>query len=194
MPSARLAAREAGVAERCCSSRAIERPEPVDTHAPIERTSSSTANEDCRRMSGLLLLAVRVEHVLEAHPLLVEIQVHISRAAVAILAHEQLGGALDATSGVIHPLAKEREHHVGALLHGAASAEVVHSGTEILTRPEMRQGRRHQDGGARIERETLERTDRGALLLLGVAQAWQQRIQAVDDYELDGAKRGELVG
>src|SRR6187551_3087239 len=130
MPSRRLTSNEPGSARCISSRRAMERepPDAPDAQAPSESANRIVANEAYGRMR-CLLLAVGVEHVLEAHPLLVEVQVHITRTAVSVLPDQQLGRPFDATGAVVHPFPEQREHHVGPLLHRAARPEVVEHGT-----------------------------------------------------------------
>src|SRR5215212_1608942 len=119
MPRSRFTTKERG-APRCASSRrAMERPDEPEAHAPSERANRMVANEAYGRMRRLLL-PVGVEHVLETHPLLIEVQVHITRTAVSVLPHQQLGGTFDPACGVVHAFPEQRQHHVGPLLHGAS--------------------------------------------------------------------------
>src|SRR5205814_9482426 len=72
-------------------------------------------------------LTIRIQHVLEPHPLRVEIQIHVPGAAVAVLADEQFGGALDLAAPVVHVFAEEGQYDVRVVLHGAQRAEIVES-------------------------------------------------------------------
>src|SRR5438309_9545253 len=110
MPSDRATAGSLGREARVRSRR--EMPSAFicpDDAQPIANAATPTVTHE--RIETILLasplLTVWIQHVFEPHPLGVEIQIDVSRAAVAILPHEQLGSAFDFTTTVVHVFAKE---------------------------------------------------------------------------------------
>src|SRR5688500_6211943 len=73
-----------------------------------------TAERDVRRLMAPLAgrmrpprpfespLAIRLQHVLEPHPLLVEEEIHVATRTVAVLEDEELRRAIDVRCGVVH--------------------------------------------------------------------------------------------
>src|ERR687894_75803 len=116
MPSARSTRALRGLARWARSRRSMFTPARcaragVGASAAAARaTTSAAAVGAIKRM--VRLLAVRVEHVFETHPLLVEIEVDVARRPVPVLQREELGGPLGALR-LVHLLAVQSEHHVG---------------------------------------------------------------------------------
>src|SRR5687767_4226124 len=133
MPSARSTPALFGFAARSASRRATASPPPLPLLAgrtpPVAHalaTAASNANPAIRtRPRIVILLAVGVEHVLEPHPLLVEVEIHVPGRTISILVHLQLGRAFDAERRFVHLFPIEAQHHIGVLLERAADAEVV---------------------------------------------------------------------
>src|SRR5690349_10580682 len=91
------------------------------------------------RMNRMMRLSVRIEHVLEPHPLRVEEQIDVASRTVAILPHQQLGCAFDVARRLVHVLAEQREHDVGMLLHRSERAEVVQRRSSVRPCRKLRQ-------------------------------------------------------
>src|SRR5947207_6026663 len=70
-----------------------------------------------RRIRIWRRLAVRIEHILESHPLGVEVQVDVSGGAVPVLADHELRCAGDVASRLIHVLSEQArsEEHTSEL-------------------------------------------------------------------------------
>src|SRR3954465_12748550 len=113
-------------------------------------------------------LTIGIEHVFEAHPLRVEVEIDVTGVAVTILAHEQLRRAFDVARRVVHAFAIEGQHDVRMMLPRAECAEVVELGPPIRSCGELRQLCSGQYGDVRIERQRLQRANRGGLLLRGI--------------------------
>src|SRR5438132_13681354 len=98
MPSERATAASLGREARARSRR--ERPSvficPDDAH-PTTSAAKPTATSE--RIETILraspLLTVWIEHVLEPHPLCIEIQLYVPETAYPVYPHEQLTGAFD---------------------------------------------------------------------------------------------------
>src|SRR5918997_4551472 len=99
MPSARATAALRGLT-RCARSRrsmlglARCARAGAGASAAAARATASAAAVGAIMRIWYRLLAVRVEHVFETHPLLVEVQVDVARRPVAILQREELRGPL----------------------------------------------------------------------------------------------------
>src|SRR5512135_3732547 len=103
MPSDRSTGSEPGLAVRCCSNRVmLSPPPPPRAVAHAATNAAAAAMTKVRTVRILRLLPVRIEHVFEPHPTGIEIQVNVPRAAVPILAHQELGGAFDAAGALVH--------------------------------------------------------------------------------------------
>src|SRR5687767_8791303 len=96
MPSDRATAPSLGRAARDRSSRATASAgdRPAVAQPAAERVSVKTSTARSERIAPARL-TVGIQHVFEAHPLRVEVEVDVSDAAVAVLPHQQLRGALD---------------------------------------------------------------------------------------------------
>src|SRR5258708_11784260 len=106
---------------------------------PARESGRLTCRFACHR-----LLAVRVQHIFEAHPLRIEVEIDVASRAVAILPHQQLGRTLDLPGAIVHRFPEEREYHIGAFLRGAERPEVIQQRTAIATLAKSRQWSRHQ--------------------------------------------------
>src|ERR1041384_4852943 len=65
------------------------------------------------------LLPVGIQHVFEAHPLGVEIEVDVTRWTVSVFTNQQLRRACDIARRFVHVLSKEAEDDVGHLFDRA---------------------------------------------------------------------------
>src|SRR3954467_10928666 len=113
-------------------------------------------------------LTIGIEHVFEAHPLRVEVEIDVAGAAVTILAHEQLRRAFDVARRVVHALAIESQHEVRMVLHRAEGAEIVELGPPIRSWGGLRPLWSGHYGAVGIVRQRLQRANRGGLLLRGI--------------------------
>src|SRR5579872_4438094 len=97
MPSDRRTASDFGLAVRWASSREMLSPPPcfIDVAQLARSTAVAATVLRARNRIAAQLLLVRVEHVFEAHPVGVEIEIDVARGPVAVLANQQLGGALN---------------------------------------------------------------------------------------------------
>src|SRR4051812_41111973 len=124
MPSARTAPSERGSAARARSRRPSAVGSGVRWACAAGTTTAASASAAAapsiraNRMERFLGIgsAVRVEHVLEPHPLRIEVEIDVAGGAVPVLDRRQLGRAFDAVGITVHLLAEKREHHVGVLL------------------------------------------------------------------------------
>src|SRR5207249_7122469 len=114
--------------------------------SPTERTTCS-----------IWLLSIGVEHVLEPHPLRVEIKIDVSHVAVAILPHEKLRRTFDVARTVVHALAIQREHDVGMMLHRAERAEIIKLRPAVRANTQQGKLRCRQYGDARVQRQRFQR-------------------------------------
>src|SRR6185503_9198377 len=133
MPSDRATAGSLGRAARADSRRAMALSFCADAADAATSDATTTAREN-RRKRIHCLLTVWIQHVLEPHPLRVEIQIRVARAAVAILSDQQLSGAFDLAAPVVHVFAEQREHDVRVMLHGAHRSKIVERGAAIVAR------------------------------------------------------------
>src|SRR5688572_9268435 len=143
MPSERATAGSLGRDARAASSRAM----PLVFWADAAGASVSDATHAARtkrRERITWLLTIWIQHVFELHSVRVEIRIHVARAAVAILANQQLGRALDLATPVVHVFTEQRQHQVGVMLHRAHRTEIVERRTTIVPRRQMRQLRRRE--------------------------------------------------
>src|SRR5262249_36248404 len=152
---------DCGSPARCCSSREMlsALPEIAVAHAP---TDSEAAANTAKRIVRIVrsLLPVGIQHVFEAHPLGVEVQIDITRWTVSVFSNQQLRRARDVARRLIHVLPKEAEDDVGELLDRPQCPEVVEGWTTVRPFGKPGQGGRGQYGGVPVERQCLEAPNR----------------------------------
>src|SRR5689334_18456141 len=156
MPRDRSAGSDCGFVERSRSRRAIASGPLVPVVAQATTATTSAAEPRVRMVS---LLPIGVEHVLEAHPVRIEVQVDVAHAAVTILAHKKLGGALDVPRVVIHPFAIQRENDISVMLHCAERAEIIELRPAVRASRQQWKLRCRQYGDTSVERQRLQGTD-----------------------------------
>src|ERR1043165_128434 len=126
MPSDRWIGSDCGSPACCCSSREMlsALPEMAVAHAPAD---SDAAVRTAKRIIRIVcsLLPVGIQHVFEAHPLGVEIEVDVARWTVSILSNQQFRRAFDVARRLVHVLPKESEDDVSKLLDGPQRPKVV---------------------------------------------------------------------
>src|SRR5216110_2747238 len=180
MPSERATAASLGREARARSRR--ERPSaficPDDAH-PTTSAAKPTATSE--RIETILraspLLTVWIEHVLEPHPLGIEIQIDVPETAVPVFPDEQLRGALDLTTPVVHVFSKERQHDVRVVFDGAHGAKVVELRAPVVARGQVGKLSGGEYGDMLLDCQRLQAPNRVRQLFVRFARAAHQILQ-----------------
>src|SRR5688500_14571107 len=190
MPSARRISEEPGFAPRARSSRAIggSAARCAYAGAPVLARSSSAARDSREARPFMALLSIRIEHVLEAKPVSIKIEVGVARGTVAVLDDQQFGCAFDPVPGLVHLLAEHTEDDVGLVCDGAPSAKVLEPGAKVLPRA-IQRGKLRGDDDRHLElhSQSLQPSDSRGSLFLERPVAMPETFQRVDDSEFGGA-------
>src|SRR5688500_4277877 len=137
MPRERATAASLGRAARCFSSLAmapasgVAAPRLTVAHPAANTATPTTTIDRANRMWLILPSSVRIQHVFETHPLRVEIQIDVPGAAVTIFPYQQLGGAFDLPTPVVHVLTEQRQHDVRMVFDRAEDTKVVELGSVV---------------------------------------------------------------
>src|SRR5690349_17171453 len=152
MPSERSTGSDCGLLERSRSSRAMPSGPPGTPPVVAHAAPNARAQKLTARIVFLMgLLPIGIQHVFEAHPLRIEIEIDVAYVAVTVLSHQELRRAFDVTRAVVHAFAIQREHDVRMVLHRAERAEIVELRTPIRTGGQRWQLGRRQYGDARVQ-------------------------------------------
>src|SRR5688500_2248536 len=190
MPSARRISEEPGFAPRARSSRAIggSAARCAYAGAPVLARSSSAARDSREARPFMALLSIRIEHVLEAKPVSIKIEVGVARGTVAVLDDQQFGCPFDPVPGLVHFLAEHTEDDVGLVCDGAPSAKVLEPGAKVLPRA-IQRGKLRGDAQGHVElhRQCLQTSGSSGSMLFERSVAMPETFQRVADTSFAGA-------